>query len=255
MGNPTFLLDLKQGTIEWEIARIGKATASNFHRIITPVRGEYAAGAQKYAREVACGRMLQEQTEKPIGHLASVERGKIMEADAVAAYHIEMKKRPEQFGVTTDAVGLIISDNQLWACSPDRISTNRLLGIEIKCPEGPAYLEAKERLDSATDKPDEEFVKYKWQVVGSILVSQFDAWDLWVYHPGVNPIHVRYVREDFMEEIEKLERALLRFEQDVQFYCDMIRENGWEEPISRKHQSVEDFNKLLAADSGAWAIG
>lgn len=178
-----------------------------------------------------------------------------MEADAVAAYHVLMKKNPEKYGVITDGIGLVISANGLWACSPDRVSTNRLLGVEIKCPGGPAWLEAKEKIDGQAEKPDEEFVKYKWQVVGSMLVSQFETWDLWVYHPGMNPIHSRYERANYQDEIDKLERALLKFEKDVEFYCDMIRENGWQGLIGRAHQSVEDFNKLLAADSGAWAIG
>lgn len=256
MDSPTFLLDLDQGSYDWEIARLGKATASNFHRIITPAKGEYAAGARKYAREVASGRMFQENSERSIGHLPAVERGKVMEADAVAAYHVGMKKQPEKYGVITDGVGLVISANGLWACSPDRVSTNRLLGVEIKCPGGPAWLEAKEKIDAQSEKPDEEFVKYKWQVVGSMLVSQFETWDLWVYHPGVNPIHVRYERVNYQGEIDKLERALLRFEEDVQYYCVMIRENGWEEPIGgTRHASVKEFDKLLAADSGAWALG
>ncbi len=178
MGTPTYMLDLTQGTFEWETARLGKATASNFHRILTPAKGEYSAQGKKYARDVACGRMFDENSERSIGHLPAVQRGKVMEADAVEAYHARMKAEPEKYGIITDGIGLIISENGLWACSPDRISTNRLLGVEIKCPGGPGYLEAKEKIEAwQNGMGDDEFVKYKWQVVGSMLVSQFDAWD------------------------------------------------------------------------------
>lgn len=231
---------VKQGSTRWRDLRRGKATASNFSRIITEVKGEYAAGAKKYAREVAIQRMLEEDTEYPIDHLPAVSRGKLLEPDAVDAYH-------QKHGSATDAIGLVISTDDTRACSPDRTSTDRLLGIEIKCPGGPVHLEYIENQGPGRS--------YIWQVLGSILVAKFEAWVFWSYHPGLDPVDLVYEASRYERELELLDKALTRFEGDVKMYCDMIRENGWEEPISRKHQSVEDFNKLLAADSGAWAIG
>ena len=90
--------------------------------------------------------------------------------------------------------------------------------------------------------------------MGSMLVAQFEVWDFWSYHPGLDPVHLRYEHKHYGKELELLDKALIRFEADVQRYCDMIRENGYEEPIGRaKHQSAEEFDKLLAADAGAWA--
>src|ERR1700757_2284066 len=83
---PQFITDVDQGSVEWLNLRRGKATASNFHRIVTEVRGEYSAQAMKYAREVAVQRLCDEDTEQAIGHLKPVERGTILEADAAAHY-------------------------------------------------------------------------------------------------------------------------------------------------------------------------
>lgn len=238
---PTFYFDIKQGSDEWRNLRRGKATASNFARIITEVKGEYAAGARKYAREVAVQRMLDEDTEFPIDHLPAISRGKVLEPDAVDAYH-------QRYGETTDAIGLVVSEDGTRSCSPDRVTNNRLMGVETKCPGGPIQLEYIENQGPGRG--------YIWQVVGSILVAKFDAWTFWSYHPGLDPVHLVYERRRYEKELEQLDKALIRFEGEVQFYCDMIRENGYEEPIGRaKHASAEEFDKLLAADAGAWAIG
>jgi hypothetical protein len=238
---PTFYFDIKQGSDEWYNLRRGKATASNFSRIITEVKGEYAAGAKKYAREVAIQRMLDEDTEHRIDHLPDIMRGKLLEPDAVEAYHRRFKD------TTTDAIGLVVSEDGSRVCSPDRTSANRLLGLEVKCPGGPTLLEYIEN-----NGPGRSYI---WQVVGSMLVSQFEIWDFWAYHTGLNPVHLRYDRRKYERELELLDNALVRFEGDVQMYCDMIRDNGWEEPIGRaKHVSAQEFDKLLAADPGAWAI-
>ncbi len=74
--------------------------------------------------------------------------------------------------------------------------------------------------------------------------------------PGMNPIVVRYERDQFQVDLEKLERGLLRFEEDVEYYCEMIRKNGYEEPVGRaKPASVEEWEKLEKADPNMWAIG
>lgn len=244
-ATPKFITDIDQGSVEWANLRRGKATASNFHRIITPSRGEYSASAGKYAREVAVQRLCDEDTEQAIGHLKPVERGNILEADA--ATHYEKVK-----GRTTNRIGLIISADGTRACSPDRISTDRLWGVEIKCPGGPAHLDYLENYRET----GEPVAKYKWQVVGSMLVAKFDGWDFVSYHPQMREVIIPYERSKYQRELDMLEEALVRFEKEVQDWCDIIRENGYIEPVGHmKHRTAEEWQKLEEADPGMWAIG
>jgi YqaJ-like viral recombinase domain len=238
---PQFITDVDQGSVEWLNLRRGKATASNFHRIVTEVRGEYSAQAGKYAREIAVQRLCDEDTEQAIGHLKPVERGTILEADAAAHYE---KVR----GRTTKKIGLIISADGTRACSPDRISTDRLWGVEIKCPGGPAHLDYLENSGPGA--------KYRWQVIGSILVAKFEGWDFVSYHPQMREVIVSFDRRMFERELDILEQALERFEKEVQAWCDVILEKGFIEPVGRmKHRSAEEWKKLQEADPDMWAIG
>lgn len=238
---PQFITDVDQGSIEWLNLRRGKATASNYHRIVTEVKGEYSAQAGKYAREVAVQRLCDEDTEQAIGHLKPVERGTILEADAAAHYE---KVR----GRTTKRIGLIISADGTRACSPDRISTDRLWGVEIKCPGGPAHLDYLENGGPGS--------KYRWQVVGSLLIAKFDGWDFISYHPQMREVIVSYDRKTYQQDMDILDAALTKFEQEVQDWCDVILEKGFIEPVGHmKHRTAEEWAKLEAADPKMWAIG
>lgn len=244
MTSPQFILDVDQGSIEWMNLRRGKATASRFHQIITPAKMEYSAQATKYAREIACQRLCDEDTEVAIGHLKQIERGKILEADAAAHYE---KVR----GLTTSRIGLIISEDGTRACSPDRISTDRLWGQEFKCPTGPVHLEYLEHYQ-ATGLPVPHYI---WQVVGSMLIAKFDGWDFVSYHPMMKEVIIPFDRRDYTRELDALELALIRFEKEVQEWCDLIRENGYIEPVGHmKHRTAEEWAKLEEADPGMWSL-
>jgi hypothetical protein len=242
---PQFITDVDQGSVEWLNLRRGKATASNFHRIITPKRGEPSAQMDKYAREIAVQRLCDEDTEQAIGHLRPVQRGTILEADAAA--HYERVR-----GKTTKRIGLIISADGTRACSPDRVSTDKLWGVEIKCPGGPQHLDYLEAWKANGDPVE----KYKWQVVGSMLIAQFEGWDFVSYHPQMKEIVISYERRYYQRELEQLDNALTIFEEKVQLWCDVIRENGYIEPVGlMKHRTAEEWEKLEKADPKLWAIG
>lgn len=230
---------LAQGSPEWRELRMGRATASNFDRILTEVKGEYAAGAASYAREIAVQRVLREDTEKPISGLYWVERGTALEPDAVKHYE---KVR----GRTTNAIGLIISDDGTRACSPDRIGVDRLWGVEIKCLSGPEHLQYMKIGPGR---------KYLWQVVGSMLVAGFDGWDLCAYHPNLREVIIPYRREDYAKELKQMDDALNRFEGDVQEYCDLIRSEGFVDPMTALPSRPDsEWQQMLAADKNLWAI-
>lgn len=237
---------LKQGSDEWRELRKGKATASAFDRILSEATGQWKTGrtkgttgsAEKYAREVAVQRLLREDTEKPIDGLYWVERGKKEEPNAVKHYE---KVR----GKTTDAIGIIISDDGTRACSPDRISTDRLWGVEIKVPSAAQHLEY---MDEGPGKD------YRWQVVGSLLVSGFDGWDFVSYSPSLKEVIIPYRREDYLDDINALDKTLIRFEDLVQRYCDLMRSEGFIDPMAIERRPDSDWQRMLAADPGLWSL-
>ncbi|HXJ61917.1 MAG TPA: YqaJ viral recombinase family protein [Verrucomicrobiae bacterium] len=238
---------LAQGSPEWRELRMGRATASSFDRILSEATGQWKTGrtkgttgsAEKYAREVAVQRLLKEDTEKPIDGLYWVERGKKEEPNAVKHYETVR-------GRTTDAIGIIISDDGTRACSPDRISTDRLWGVEIKVPS------AAQHLQYMVEGPGAD---YRWQVVGSILVSGFDGWDFVSYSPNLKEVIIPYRREDYLDDIEALDRALIRFEALVQEYCDIMKRDGIVEVLTGSTRSDSEWQRMLEADSGMWALG
>lgn len=237
---------LRQGTQEWRDLRMGKATASNFDEILSEATGQWKTGrtkgttgsAEKYARQIAIQRLLKEDTEKPLDGLYWVEHGKAQEPNAVKHYEAVR-------GKTTDAIGLIISDDGTRACSPDRISSDRLWGVEIKCPSGPQHLQY---MDEGPGKD------YRWQVIGSLLISGFDGWDFVSYHQNLREVILPYHRKDYIDDIETLEKALSRFESEVQRYMDLMREEGFIDPMTIQQRPDTEWQKMLQADPGMWAF-
>lgn len=246
---PKFRFDIEQGSDQWYFERMGRATASNFARIVTEVKGDWSdTGAKKYAREVAVQRLLDEETEPRIGHLPAIERGKLLEPDAAEAYSKKTKRM-------TTKVGIVVSDDGACSCSPDRIygdpegktGSGLLVGIEIKVPGSPTHLQYLE-----SGGPGRSYI---WQVLGSMLICNFDEWDFFSYSPGLDGVLVRYQRNDYLSEMTKLAGHLAHFEEEVQRYVDLMKCSGYEPPVSKmKHRSVEEWEALQRADPDMWAI-
>lgn len=238
---PKFITDVDQGSEAWREMRLGIPTASAFDRIITEVKGELATGRWKYAYELACERLLQEDTSLPLDGLRWVERGKMLEADAVKHYEIVA-------GKTTDRIGLIMSDDGSMACSPDRIHQDKLVGLEIKCPMAATHAQYMR------EGPGKA---YRWQVYGSMLISQFEAWDFVSFHPNLREVIVRYERTpEAQKEIDKLEKALVQFRAEVDEIEAFLRKQGFVEPlVAMPTRAQDEWRKMLEADPGMWAIG
>jgi len=101
--------DCEQRSPEWYALRLGKPTASEFSRIVTPT-GRPSASLKGYAAQLAA--------ELFVGHQigwdgsAWTERGKEMEHDAVKLYAFARDCDVERVGFVTDDAGQI-------GCSPD----------------------------------------------------------------------------------------------------------------------------------------
>jgi hypothetical protein len=221
------IFDLEQGSNEWFEARAGIPTASMFHRIVKPggeprtkkdgtlyksSAGELAEGRWSYAFELAAERLLGE-SKLPLDGLQWIERGKVLEPDAVAHYEFTRDRK-------TAKVGFITPDHGRWGCSPDRLVIGKegdpLGALEIKSPSAPIHLEY------FINGPG---TNYRCQVQGSLMTTGFDFWDFSSYHPQLPDVLIRFERdEDF---ITKLEQGLIQFCSEVDMVCEKIKEAGY----------------------------
>lgn len=200
----------QQGTAEWYAARLGRPTASQFHKIITP-GGKPATGKQvrEYMCRLIAETLLNETTDDQLGHVEWVQRGKENEPLAAAAFQSVNDLELEDGGfVTTD-------DNRI-GCSPDRLIVGRNEALEIKCPA--PWTQIGYLLDGPGDN-------YKPQVQGQLMIGEWDAVHFYTWEkqcpsfyrvtvPDVQYQRVlRQLLSDFLEEFDRnLERVKARGE-------------------------------------------
>src|SRR2546423_1157985 len=105
------LFDVQQGSEQWMRLRMGRPTASQCDRIITP-GGAPSKSASAYCNELLCEVMLQRPLEGVT--MPWMERGKILEAEAVRYYELVKD-------VETVPVGFVTTDDGRIGGSPDRL--------------------------------------------------------------------------------------------------------------------------------------
>lgn len=171
------IVQCEQGSPEWLDARLGIPTASNFDRIITPKTGKLSAQAERYIYELLAEDML----GHPIDESASdfMTRGSAVERSAVEFYEFNRD-------VLTSKVGVILRDDGMTGCSPDRLVGDDG-GLEIKCPS--AAVHVSYMLGTDADK-------YKCQVQGALWITGRPWWDFLSYNPELPPVLVRHERDE-----------------------------------------------------------
>jgi hypothetical protein len=224
------IFDVPQGEPAWFAARAGIPTASEFHRIITPKREQLAEGRWSYAFRLAAERLLGESTQS-IDGLQWVERGKILEGDAVSHYEFTR-------GRQTAKVGFITPDHGRYGCSPDRLIVGKdgdpLGGLEIKCPSSPVHLAYF--INGAGED-------YRCQVQGSLMVTGFEFWDFQSYHPQLPEVLVRFTRDEPF--IRKMQSALDQFCEEIDHIVEKVKEAGYV-------PTPERFSSPLDVAARAW---
>ena len=198
-----------QGSEEWFALRRGRATASNFKKIITPAKGEYSKQASAYMRDLLVECFTPDYA-KFLGTFWT-DRGTEMEPEARKAFE-------EHTGLTTEQVAFVTSERwqHVVGCSPDSLikgaSGAYVAGLEIKCPSPFTHAEYIE--DGVL--PDE----YKAQVHGSMAVTGLPRWHFFSYFSGLQPFHLVVERDDYTA---KLEAAIDRFIIEYGAYRERMR--------------------------------
>ena len=204
---------IEQRSADWYYLRLGKPTASEFDKIITPKTAKLSAQHGEYIRFLLAELML----AKPLESIETeyMTRGTELEDQAIEAYEMVT-------GMETQRGGFITDDLDQYGCSPDRLVGDvGLLEMKVPAPQTHVgYLISPESLDSAK----------RCQVQGQLLVSE-RAWvDLVSYHPEM-PIVVRRVKRDdsFIDSMRVALAAFIRSLQDARLKLE--REYGPFRPI------------------------
>lgn len=217
-----------QGTAAWFAVRLGKPTASMFHKIITP-GGKPSAQARDYMFRLIAERLLNEQMEDGIGRLEWIERGKIEEPNAAAqlswTYNLEL-----------EPVGFVTDDDDRMGCSPDRLVVGRREAVEIKCPA--PWTQIGYLLDGlGTD--------YRPQVQGHLMIGEFDKVHFYSWHGRCPPHYEITVRDE--RYIALMADLLERFLDELDAETERARKMGSFAAIVREHGLNQVYvNPLMA---------
>lgn len=161
-----------QGSSEWYKHRLGRPTASQFHRIITP-KGQPSKQAATYLYKLACERLLHETMDDEIGYVKWVEHGKANEGHAIGQFQFAND-------IELEPGGFVTTDDGLLGASPDRLFPRHKEAVEVKCPA------PWTQLQYLIEGVGEDYIA---QVQGQLLVGEFDAVHFYSWHPQMPPYH------------------------------------------------------------------
>lgn len=215
---------------EWFKLRLGRPTASEFHRIVTAggkdgKKAKASEQAEGYAHRLLAELMLGKVLEEADFQSQYMQRGQDLEDKAIEAYEFITE-------VETTPGGFITDDLGRYGCSPDRlVGPDRLL--EIKIPAASTHI--RYLVDPESIKAEK-----RPQAQGQLLCSERDSVDLVSFHPEMPLAVVKTYRDD--EYIARLRDAL-------NVFCDTLqamRENlertyGPFRPIAVEPPVVDGF--------------
>ena len=187
--------NVEQGTQEWLDVRKGRATASEFDKIITPT-GLASKQGLAYMRKLARESVCEDPHEKPLDFVYAIKWGNEHEPDAREWFSANVHPIEE--------VGFVhCGDRTPMGCSPDGllIADHKATtpegryhcGLEIKCPQVDTHVGY---LMEGVLPP-----KYKLQVHGSMVVTGLESWYFMSYFPGLNPFVIKVNRDAFTEKV------------------------------------------------------
>jgi hypothetical protein len=181
--------DAIQGSEEWLETRLGRPTASNFGKLITPT-GKASTSAQGYIDELIAQRITGEIPE--FFKSEAMQRGNDLEPVAKSLYEFT-------YDVDVKEVGLCLHDKYECGASPDGL-IGLDGGLEIKCPLPHTHVSY---LRGGCIP-----AKYIPQVQGCLWITEREWWDFMSYHPSMEDLIVRVYRDNAY--ITKLAEQVIR---------------------------------------------
>jgi putative phage-type endonuclease len=221
-----------QGSEEWYRLRLGRPTASQFHRIIQPKKLKMSASHLRYVHQLVCERILGRPMDDQISHVEQVERGKAMEPTAIRDFEFA-----EQ--ILTRPAGFCMDDDERWGCSPDRFLVNGNETLEIKCPKNPVN-----HMWYLLQGPEDIEGRYFTQVQGQMFICGGQRAHFYSWHPDMPPkYHVIERDNDFIAALEHNLQNFLKIlgdaearARDLGHYSDPM----FVMPLDRAYPEVDD---------------
>lgn len=187
------IINCEQNTPEWDEARRGKPTASQFKLIVT-TKGERSKSRDKYLHKIA-GEMVGNVSESYYND--NMKQGHEREQESKDYYSFNT-------GNIIETVGFCLDDSGKFGCSPDGLIGDKG-GFETKNACSEVHLprlikgwEAKEHFQ---------------QVQGCLLVTGREWWDVVSYCRGFENVVFRMERDEVF--LKKLRIELKLFHNDL----------------------------------------
>ena len=178
MKNAPFkIIDVEQNSPEWFQARLGKITASNFAKLLTPTLKPSTQKKDVIFQAVA--ELLTGEVEQTFQSYA-MERGSMLESEALEFVNFTLDYNFEKVGMLDSTLG--------FSCSPDGLDFDKKVGVEIKAPLQKNHI--KYLIEGVLPK------EYLMQVYGSLLVSGFEKWVFVSYYPGLKSLILEVERDE-----------------------------------------------------------
>jgi len=196
--------DCIQGEPAWFAARAGSVGASSVDKIVTTT-GKQSTQRQTY--------LYQKAAEKLTGTIAETYSN----ANMAMGVEREQESR-ELFAMIHDVeikqVGLILPfEGAGYHCSPDGILVGKQEGLELKNVLGSTQVKYLDKGEMPTE--------YKLQIQMSLLVTGFDVWNFFTYHPGLPPFDLRIGRDEKL--IKEIQIELQIFIEDLNNLVEKLR--------------------------------
>lgn len=156
---------MEQRTDEWYAARLGRATASNFGKVLAKIKTGEAADRRNYRAQLVIERLTGNRQEGYSN--AAMQWGTEQEPFARIAYMADR-------GVDVQEVGFIQHAALMVGCSPDGLIAADGL-IEIKCPVSATHIE--------TLKTQHMPLEHMPQVQGQMWIAGREWCDFVSYDP------------------------------------------------------------------------
>ncbi len=196
--------DVEQGSRDWFDLRLGRPTASEFKRILTPGKMlTGGAGSKSYMRELI-GEVINPILAKNAACYMSrpMLHGKATEAAARRYYQMERDADVFNGGFCTTEDGRLgASPDAIVGLKRWELNDEAEGAVELKCPMPDTHLEYLET-------PDEVPQGYKWQCHGHLIVTGAQWCDFLSYCEGAKPVLVRIFPD---ADTERLRTALAEF--------------------------------------------
>lgn len=196
------ILDVVQGTPEWNAARCGIPTSSSFDKLIT-IKGVPSKQKEKYLYTVAGEKVSGIKVETYQSF--AMQQGVIKEEEARNYYKM-------LYDTEVQKVGFCLSDDGSYGCSPDGL-VGKDGGLEIKCPEIHTHVGYMIKGNLLDD--------YFQQAQGSLFVTGRKWWDIMSYFAGLRPVIIRVLPDK--EFHRALEIELTNFCLELKKIVDKIK--------------------------------